>query len=250
VFRLDGRTAIVTGGAGALGGATCRAFVEQGAKVAVADLKVDKAEQLADELGAQAIAVEMDVTSEESVIEAVRRASGRLGPIDIMVPTVGYGELVFLYEMDYDQWRRMLDVHLNGTFLAIRHTLPGMLERGWGRVIAFSSIASLQGVARQSHYAAAKGAIDAMVRSVEREVIGRGVTVNAIAPGYFESPLNDGAPPGRLDALRASVPAGRFGDPSEIGALAAYLASPEAAYLSGQVISPNGCLNFCLHTGD
>ena len=218
--------------------------------MAVADLRREQAEELAAELGGSAIALEMDVTNEHSVIDAVREATERLGPLDITVATAGYGEVVSFAEMEYGQWRRMLDVHLDGTFLAVRHTLPGMIERGWGRVITFSSIASLQGVARQSHYAAAKGAIDGLVRSVAREVIGRGVTVNAIAPGYFESPLNSGASPGRLDALRASVPAGRFGDPSEIGALAAYLASPEAAYLTGQVISPNGCFNFCAHTGD
>jgi NAD(P)-dependent dehydrogenase (short-subunit alcohol dehydrogenase family) len=128
--------------------------------------------------------------------------------------------------------------------------LSGMIGRGWGRVITFSSIAASQGVARQAHYSAAKAGIDGMVRSLAREVAGDGVTVNSIAPGYFESPLNDGAGPARLAALRASVPAGRFGDPEQIGRLALYLASSDAAYLTGQVISPNGGFTFCTHNGD
>ena len=185
--------------------------------MAVADVRLERAEKLAADLGGQAIAVEMDVTTEQSVVAAVREVTERLGPLDILVATAGYGEKVPFAEMDYSQWRAMLATHPDGTFLAMRHTLPGMLERGWGRIITFSSIAASQGVALQSHYAAAKGAIDALVRSVAHEVIPGGVTVNAIAPGYFESPLNDGASPERLAALRASMPAGRFGDPSEMG---------------------------------
>ena len=126
-----------------------------------------------------------------------------------MVALAGIGELQPIAQMSFEQWRHMLAIHLDGTFLAIRHTVNPMIERGWGRVICFSSIASLQGVARQAHYAAGKGGVDALVRSFSREVAANGVTVNAIAPGYTESPLNDAWL--RPDESRRSPPASRPG---------------------------------------
>ena len=255
MFSLEGRTALLTGGAGGLGRAMAAAFAEQGASVAVSDLRPEAATGIARELAerhpAPAFAgVSMDVTDEASVVAGVSEAPLAVGSPDIAVLAAGIGELQPVASMSLAQWRRMLAIHLDGTFLPIRHTINPMIERGWGRVICFSSVASLQGVARQAHYAAGKGGVDALVRSLSREVAADGVTVNAIAPGYIESPLNEVAPPGRIEALTDSVPAGRFGYPSEIGALAAYLASDEAAYLTGQIISPNGGFKYCHHLGD
>ena len=255
MFSLEGRTALLTGGAGGLGRAMAAALAEQGASVAVSDLRPEAASEIAGELAerhpAQAFAgVSMDVTDEASVTAGVAEATEAVGSPDIAVLAAGIGELQPIASMSFQQWRHMLAIHLDGTFLGIRHTVNPMIERGWGRVVCFSSVASLQGVARQAHYAAGKGGVDALVRSFSREVAADGVTVNAIAPGYVESPLNELAPPGRIEALTESVPAGRFGYPSEIGALAAYLASDEAAYLTGQIISPNGGFKYCHHLGD
>ena len=255
MFSLEGRAALLTGGAGGLGRAMAAAFAEQGASVAVTDLRPEAASEIVDGLAerypAQAFAaVSMDVTDEASVTAGVAEATKAVGSPDIAVLAAGIGELQTVADMSFQQWRRMLAIHLDGTFLGIRHTVNPMIERGWGRVICFSSVASLQGVARQAHYAAGKGGVDALVRSFSREVAADGITVNAIAPGYIESPLNELAPPGRIEALTESVPAGRFGYPSEIGALAAYLASDEAAYLTGQIISPNGGFKYCHHLGD
>lgn len=256
MFRLEGRRALITGGAGGLGRAIAEAFAGQGADVAVADRRSGAAAELAGELaerhaGRSFAGVEMDVTDERSVQDAVGRAAAQLGgPPDITVAAAGTAEVALIEDMSYAQWRAMTAVHLDGTFLAVRHTVGPMLASGWGRVICFSSVASLQGVARQAHYAAGKGGIDGLVRSFSREVADRGVTVNAIAPGYFESPLNDLASPERIEALTANVPAGRFGRPDEMGALAVYLASDEAAYLTGQVISPNGGFTYSRHLGD
>ena len=255
MFSLEGRTALLTGGAGGLGRAMAAAFAEQGASVAVTDLRPEAAAEVADGLAeqypAQAFAgVSMDVADEAGVVAGVAEATEAVGSPDIAVLAAGIGELQPIAGMSFQQWRHMLAIHLDGTFLGIRHTVNPMIERGWGRVICFSSVASLQGVARQAHYAAGKGGIDALVRSFSREVAADGVTVNAIAPGYIESPLNDLAPPGRIEALTGSVPAGRFGHPSEIGALAVYLASDEAAYLTGQIISPNGGFTYGHHLGD
>lgn len=119
-----------------------------------------------------------------------------------------------------------------------------MLERRKGRIIATSSIVATTGVAYEVHYAAAKAGIEGMVKALAREVAARGVTVNAIAPGYFDTELNDLAPPEIMETIAANIPVGRFGRPAEIGALAAYLASDEAAYLTGEVISPHGCFSY------
>jgi 3-oxoacyl-[acyl-carrier protein] reductase len=255
MFSLQGRRALICGGAGALGSAVGRALATQGANVVVGDVRPDAAAAAARSIGEAAperVAgwVAMDVTDEDSVRAAVGDAARQLGGVDIVVPAAGVGRRIDFDRMSFTDWRWMLSIHLDGTFLCIRHALPAMIEQGFGRVICFSSIASLQGVAYQVDYAAAKGGIDGLVRSLAREVAGRGVTVNAIAPGYFESPLNDSGTQERVQALRESVPVGRFGDPAEIGALAVYLASDEAGYLTGQIVSPNGGFQFCAHLGD
>lgn len=256
MFSLAGRRAVLTGGAGGLGSAIAYTLAAQGASVAICDLRPDAAANLAASIvadlpDATAVGIEMDVTDEESVLAAIAAARDALGGHpEVVVPAAGVGELKAIEEMTFAEWRAMLAVHLDGTFLPVRHTIGPMLEHGFGRIICFSSIASLQGVAKQAHYAAGKGGIDGLVRSFSREVAGRGVTVNAIAPGYFESPLNDLAPPGRIEALTANVPLGRFGHPREIGALVAFLASEEAAYLTGEIISPNGGFTYCHHLDD
>ena len=255
MFSLHGKRALLSGGAGGLGRAVAAALAEQGASVVISDLDAAASTAAAADLAERHpelsfAGVAMDVTDEDSVTAGVAAATEAVGAPDITVALAGIGELQLIEDMSFEQWRRMLAIHLDGTFLVVRHTLAPMLRNGWGRVICISSVASLQGCARQAHYAAGKGGVDALVRSLSREVAGRGITVNAIAPGYIESPLNEMAPPGRIEALTANVPIGRFGYPLEIGALAAYLASPEAAYLTGEVISPNGGFKYSHHLGD
>lgn len=249
MFSLSGRRVLITGGGGGLGRAMAAAFCTQGADVVIADLvpATDVVAALrADHPERTVGAVPMDVTDEASVIDGVAAATAVLGAApDVVVTAAGIGELRLIEEMTFAEWRRMVGIHLDGTFLPIRHTVGAMLANGFGRFICFSSIASLQGVDRQAHYAAGKGGVDGLVRSFSLEVAGRGVTVNAIAPGYFESPLNDLASPERLARLRANVPSGQFGDPAQIGSLAVYLASDESSYLTGQIISPNGGFRYC-----
>lgn len=249
MFSLLGRNALITGGGGGLGRAMAQAFLSQGASVILADLvAADPVVEVLQRDHPDRIvgAVSMDITDEQSVIAGVAAAEQILGgTADIVVTAAGIGELRLIEEMTFAEWRRMVGVHLDGTFLALRHTVGPMLAKGFGRFVCFSSIASLQGVDRQAHYAAGKGGVDGLVRSFSLEVASRGVTVNAIAPGYFESPLNDLASPERLQRLRSNVPSGQFGDPAQIGALAVYLSSDESSYLTGQIISPNGGFRYC-----
>lgn len=166
--------------------------------------------------------------------------------MDILVTAAGVGRVAKVAEQSWEQWRWMVGTHLDGTFLCIRNVLPGMIERGYGRIICFSSIAT-HGVAGQVDYAAAKAGVEGLVRSLAREVAEHGVTVNAIAPGYVESPFNDAGSRQRMELVRDSVPVGRLGRPDEIGALALYLASTEAGFTTGEVVSPNGGFTYCAH---
>lgn len=248
MFDLTGHRALITGGGGALGSAVAEAYLSTGSDVVIADAIAprDLVDRLRRDHPERSVnAVEFDVTDESAVIAGVEEARALLGGTpDIVVTAAGIGQACRVEDMSGAEWRRMIAVHLDGTFHVLRHTLSAMLEARWGRFVCFSSIAATEGVDAQAHYSAAKAGVEGLVRSLAAEVADRGVTVNAIAPGYFESTLNDLAPPERLERLRANVPSRRFGDPREIGALAVYLSSPEASYLTGEVVSPNGGFHY------
>ena len=206
------------------------------------DRSLEDASRVADEIvrqGGRALAVRVDVGDEADVVAALGEA-GQLGPIDTLVACAGIGHLVPFERMKLESWHDMLRVHLDGTFLCARHTIGPMLEAGHGRIICVSSVAATQGVAYEVHYSAAKAGIEGFVRALSRETASRGVTVNAIAPGYIDTPLNRLIPGPVMDALERNIPLGRLGRPEEIGALAAYLASPEADYMTGQVVTLDG----------
>lgn len=247
MFNLTGNTALVTGGGGGLGSAVVAALAAQGAAVVVTDLDEAAAEAVAKDTtgpGRTVRSDRLDVTDESDVDRVFTDVEDALGPVSVLVAMAGIGQVVRFEELTYEYWRRMVSVHLDGTFLCSRRALGPMLERRKGRIIATSSIVATTGVAYEVHYAAAKAGIEGMVKALAREVAARGVTVNAIAPGYFDTQLNDLAPPEIMETIVTNIPLGRFGRPAEIGALAAYLASDEAAYLTGEVISPHGCFSY------
>ena len=249
MFSLEGRNALVTGAAGGLGRAIVEALAEAGASVAIADLDEAAAQAAAEAIGPRyggrrLTAIRCDVTDEASVGRAFAEAEAVLGSIDTLVNVAGTFHAVRFEEMSFAAWRALIACHLDGTFLCTRRALPGMVERGFGRIVCISSVAAASGVAYEVAYGAAKGGIEGLVRSLAREVGGRGVTVNAIAPGYFDTPVNIAKPPDEKALLTRNIPVGRFGRPAEVGALAVYLASAEAAYTTGQVISPNGAFTY------
>lgn len=245
-MRLVHRTALVTGGGSGIGRAICLAMAEAGARVAVTDLDEEAARQVAAEVQERqgtAVAYGMDVTDYEQVRAVIQRVVADLGGLDILVNNAGIaGGGGPTRELSHDVWHRMLAVHLTGTFYCTQEALKVMEPRGWGRIINIASIAGITGIAGSAHYSAAKAGIIGFTKAVAREVAGRGIRVNAIAPGYIDTPLLRGIrqDPERYQRVVARNLLGRLGRPEEVASVAVYLATEEADFFVGQVFSPNG----------
>jgi 2-hydroxycyclohexanecarboxyl-CoA dehydrogenase len=242
---LDGRAALVTGGGSGIGRAIALRLARDGADVALLDRDASAAAAVADEvraLGRRATAVTADVADAPSVTSAVDAARRALGPIRILVNAAGISGFAPLVDMTDAQWDGMIGVHLRGTFLCTRAALPDMVAAGGGRVVNISSVGGLRGGPMLTHYAAAKAGVIGFTKALAIEVGGRGVTVNAIAPGLVDTPMLRAS--GLSDAVKEQsmrqTPMGRLGTPDDIAAACAYLVSDEASWFTGQVLSPNG----------
>ena len=239
------RTAVVTGGASGIGRAIVLRLARDGADAAILDLDAVGAERVAAEvraLGRRALATTVDVVDPRSVAAAVERVHADLGPARILVNDAGIADFTPLLQMTEAGWDRMLAVHLKGTFNCTRAFLPDMLTAGFGRVINIASVAGLRGAPGLTHYSAAKAGIIGFTKALAAEVGAQGVTVNAIAPGLIDTPLlrRSAMPEAFIDAIVKQTPVGRIGRPDDIAAACAYLASDEASFCTGQVLSPNG----------
>jgi NAD(P)-dependent dehydrogenase (short-subunit alcohol dehydrogenase family) len=240
-MKLKDKVALVTGGASGIGGEICRRFGEEGAKVSVVDMNLEAAKQMAGEIaaaGRKAIAVECDVSEEEQANAAVQRTERELGKVNILVNCAGHEGANFIADMSTEEWRRIFAVHCDGTFFFTRAVLQTMGEGD--RIINISSIDAVGGQVFGTHYAAAKGAIVSFTKSLSLEVSYKGITVNAIGPGVIRTRMGnllvEVAPPDFPDG----IPSRRYGEPSDIAALAVFLASPEASYITGQMILVDG----------
>jgi 3-oxoacyl-[acyl-carrier protein] reductase len=245
MFSLAGRTALVTGAGQGVGRGIARVLGAQGARVAVNDIDPLRAERVAKELeavGARALAVPFDVTDFGAVPAALDRIAAELGPVDILVNNAGIppgarGMSKRFLDTQPADWAALIDLNLYGALHCIRAALPGMVERAWGRVIQISSGASQRGLnIGVSSYGAAKSGVEGLIRHVAVENARSGVTANSIALGLMNNPKD----PAATAQIAAGIPLGRLGEPEEAGALCAYLASDEAAYLTGQTIHLNG----------
>jgi 2-hydroxycyclohexanecarboxyl-CoA dehydrogenase len=246
-MRLEGKIALVTGGASGIGAATCRRLAAEGARVAVCDVNMEGAREVASDV--DGLALEMDVRDTASVREAVTGTESDLGPLSLLVNNAGTDEFGFFKDTDEELWRRVIDINLIGVMRATHAVLPGMLERGGGRIVNIASEAGRVGSSGSAAYSAAKGGVISFTKTVAREGARFGVLCNAIAPGPIDTPLLNRAPAelGELgqkvvDVMVRSTAVRRMGSPDEIASVVAFLCSDDASYITGQALGVSGGL--------
>ncbi len=240
MFDLIGKTALVTGASGGLGGAIARALHSQGAHVALSGTRRDALEALAGELGEGAHVLPCDLASSDAVEALVPAAEAAMGRLDVLVNNAGVTRDNLFMRMKDAEWDMVISVNLTAAFRLARASLKGMIRRRHGRIISITSVVAVSGNPGQGNYAAAKAGLIGMSKALAAEVASRGITVNCIAPGFITSPMTDGLDEKQRAAVLAGVPMGRLGAASDIGAAVVYLASQEAGYITGQTLHVNG----------
>ena len=240
MFRLDGKTALVTGASGGIGAGIARALHRQGAIVALSGTRTDALQALADELGERAHVCPADLKDPAAPDALVQAAEAAAGPLHILVNNAGFTRDMLALRMKDEDWQAVLDVDLTAPFRLARAALRGMLRRRAGRIIGISSIVGATGNAGQANYAAAKAGLVGMSKALAQEVGSRGVTVNVVAPGFIETAMTDALPEAQRQKLAEQIPLGRLGQPGDIAAAVVYLASDEAAWTTGATLHVNG----------
>ncbi len=242
MFDLNGKTALVTGATGGIGGAIARAFHRQGATVAISGRQVDKLEALATELKERVQVIPCDLGNKAQVAGLIDEAIKKLGRLDILVNNAGLTKDNLFMVMKDEQWDEVIAVNLTSTFMLMRAAARSMMraKTGYGRIINISSVSGIIGNPGQGNYAASKAGMIGMTKSLAREVASRGITANCIAPGFISTPMTDALNEKQTASIKEAIPAQKFGSPDDIAAAAIYLASVEAAYMTGQTLHVNG----------
>ncbi len=239
MFDLTGKTALVTGATGGIGGAIARALHAQGAKVAISGTRREALELLAAELGGATV-LPCDLSDKDAVEALLPSAETALGQVDILVANAGITKDNLLVQLRDEDWEAVINVNLTATFRLARAAVKTMMRRRHGRLIGITSVVGVTGNAGQSNYTASKAGMIGMFKSIAKEYAKRGVTANCIAPGFIASPMTDKLNEKQREAILAMVPAGKLGSGADIAAAAVYLASDEAAYVTGQTLHVNG----------
>ncbi len=240
MFSLEGKNALITGATGGIGESIARALHAQGATVSLSGTRAEKLEALAADLGERAFVTPANLSDREAVMGLLPAAEEKMGSVDILVNNAGITRDNIFMRMKDEEWDQVLEVNLTSGFLLCRAAIKGMMKRRTGRIIGITSVVGVTGNPGQVNYAAAKSVMIGMYKSLAREVASRNITVNCIAPGFIETAMTDALNDKQKDSILTSVPAGRLGTAAEIASAATYLASDEAAYVTGQTLHVNG----------
>lgn len=243
MFSLKEKVALVTGASQGIGRTTALALAENGAKVAVAARNAEKLVSLAEEIaksGGEALAIQMDVADGAQVKSGFQQALGKFGRLDILVNNAAITRDTLALRMKLEDWDAVLRTNLTGAHLCIQQALGAMLKQRSGRIINITSVVAETGNAGQANYVASKAGLIGLTRAIAVEVASRSITINAIAPGFIETPMTDPLSAELKAKMKGMIPLGRFGVDKEIAAAVVFLASDEAAYITGQVLDVNG----------
>jgi 3-oxoacyl-[acyl-carrier protein] reductase len=240
MFELTGKNALVTGASGGLGGAIATALHAQGAVVTLSGTRREALDTLASSLGDRVHVVTADLSDPESTEALIPAAQEAMGEMNILVNNAGLTRDMLSMRLSDDQWQKVIDINLGSAFRLCRAALKDMMRKRAGRIVNITSIVGVTGNAGQANYAASKAGMIGMSKSMAAEVAGRGVTINCVAPGFIETPMTEALNEAQHKQLLERIPAGRMGLPGDIAACVAYVASDEAAYMTGQTLHVNG----------
>jgi len=240
--RLQGKVAIITGGANGIGKATAEKFIAEGAQVAIWDIVNDKGEEAAKELGNNTKFYHVDTTSFEQVEKAAKQTYDHFGKIDILINNAGITQDATLSKMTIEQWQKVIDVNLNGVFFCTKAVSPYMVQQAYGRIVNASSVVGVYGNFGQTNYVATKSGVIGMTKTWAKELGRKGITVNAIAPGFIATEMVKSIPEKVINMLEGKTPLGRLGQPEEIANAYAFLSSDEASFISGTTLNVDGAV--------
>jgi 3-oxoacyl-[acyl-carrier protein] reductase len=240
MFDLTGKTALVTGSTGGIGGAIARAFHQRGATVAISGTRRDVLDALANELADRVHVLPCNLADKEEIEALVPKSEEAMGKLDILVANAGITKDNLLVQLRDEDWDQVVAVNLTATFRLARAAVRGMMRRRFGRIIGVTSVVGVTGNPGQANYTATKAGLIGMIKSIAGEYARRGITANAIAPGFIATAMTERLNDKQREAILARVPAGRLGAGADVAAAAVFLASDEAAYVTGQTLHVNG----------
>jgi len=240
MLDFTGRTALVTGATGGIGRQIAQKLYVHGATLALTDIDLDKLKELQSELGPRVFVYPANLTDTESLLTLVKSAETDMGKIDILINNAGITKDSLAMRLTDEAWQKVLDINLTAGFKLARAVVPGMMKRRYGRIVSMASVVGVMGNVGQANYAASKAGLIAMSKCMAQELASRGITFNCVAPGFIKTPMTDVLPDVAKEALLKKIPMARLGTAADVAAAVLFLASEDAAYITGQTIHVNG----------